>query len=255
MVTACERERSLSSNYQLGKITYIEDARRPLHSLMFLLPLILAYEVGAVYVDHAGPIAQQDRVIAYHLMQIFFSLFGATGIFLPGVMIIIILLVTHYFSGQPWRVRMTTLLGMLGESLLWTLPLFALNRSIRYTSFFQSPQSSWRENVVISTGAGVYEELIFRLILVTAIVILLEDVFKFKKQHSLALSVLIAAVLFAIHHHEPLGSEPYEFGRFMFRTLAGIYLGGLFLFRGYGITAGCHALYNVIVVTLDAIPK
>ena len=39
----------------------------------------------------------------------------------------------------------------------------------------------------------------------------------------------------------------------MFRTLAGLYLGALFLLRGYGITAGCHAVYNVIIVTQDAL--
>ena len=66
-------------------------------------------------------------------------------------------------------------------------------------------------------------------------------------------AVLIAAVLFAAHHHPPLGREPYDFGRFAFRTMAGVYLGALFLLRGYGVTAGCHALYNVIIVTLEAL--
>ena len=95
--------------------------------------------------------------------------------------------------------------------------------------------------------------MIFRMILVTAIVIILEDVLKFKQRRALVWAVLIAAVLFAAHHHPPLGREPYEFGRFAFRTMAGLYLGALFLLRGYGVTAGCHALYNVILVTLDAL--
>ncbi len=235
------------------RFSYIEDARRPLHSLVFLLPLILAYEIGAAKLDPSAPFGQPDRVIAYHLMQMFFSVLGATGIFLPGFLIIAILLITHLVSGEPWKIRTTTLLGMMGESLVWTLPLFVLNRFIRYTALGNSPPTEWLENVVISTGAGVYEELIFRMILVTAIVILLEDVLKFKQRRALISAVLIAAVLFAAHHHQPLGTEPYEFGRFAFRTLAGIYLGALFLLRGYGITAGCHAVYNVIIVTLDAV--
>ena len=49
---------------------------------------------------------------------------------------------------------MNTLLGMLGESLLWTLPLFALNRSIRHAALSASPRTNWLENVVISTGAA-----------------------------------------------------------------------------------------------------
>jgi membrane protease YdiL (CAAX protease family) len=232
---------------------YAEDARRPLASLVFLLPLILAYELGLILVD-PSPIGQQDRVIAYHLMQMFFRMFGATGIFLPGILIIAILLSSHLLSRQPWTVRGATLVGMLGESLLWTMPLFLLNRTIRYAAG-SGGRSDWLESVVISTGAGVYEELVFRLVLVTALVILLEDMLKLQKMHALVVAVLLAAILFAAHHHQPLGVEPYDAARFLFRTVAGLYLGALFLLRGYGITAGCHALYNVIVVTLYAIPE
>lgn len=235
------------------RISYVEDARRPLHSLVFLLPLIAAYEIGAARLSPSAPFGQGDRVIAYHLMEMFFSVLGAPGIFLPGLLVMAILLITHLVSREPWRIRPSTLLGMMGESLVWTAPLFVLNRFIRYAATGGSPSTEWLENVVISTGAGVYEELIFRMILVTAIVIILEDVLKFKQRRALVWAVLIAAVLFAAHHHPPLGREPYDFGRFAFRTMAGVYLGALFLLRGYGVTAGCHALYNVIIVTLDAL--
>jgi hypothetical protein len=217
------------------------------------MPLILAYEIGAARLGSTASFGQSDRVIAYHLMELFFSVLGAAGIILPGFLIIAILLITHLVSRDRWSVRTATLLGMVGESLVWTAPLFLLHRFIRYTALSQSPSTEWLENVVISTGAGVYEELIFRLILVTAVVIVLEDVLKIRQRRALFLAVALAAVLFAAHHHQPLGREPYEFGRFAFRTMAGMYLGALFLLRGYGITAGCHAVYNVIVVTLDAL--
>ena len=45
-------------------LKYVEDARRPLHSLVFLLPLILAYEVAAILIDPS-----EDRVIAHHMMK------------------------------------------------------------------------------------------------------------------------------------------------------------------------------------------
>lgn len=236
------------------RISYFQDARRPLHSLFFLLPLIIAYEIGAAYVGPTSALGQKDLVIAYHLMQLFFSVLGATGIFLPGFLIIAILLITHVLSAQPWKVRFTTLMAMTGESLLWTLPLFVLNRFVRYAATASGAGlTGYWEDVVISTGAGVYEELIFRLILVTALMILMEDVLKVRHRRAAFWAVFIAALLFAAHHHPPIGSEAYDFGRFAFRTLAGVYLGTLYLFRGYGITAGCHAIYNVIVVTLSAL--
>ena len=58
---------------------------------------------------------------------------------------------------------------------------------------------------------------------------------------------------FAAQHHPPLGCEPFAAAKFMFRAAAGLYLAGLFFYRGFGIAAGCHAFYNVIVVTLEAV--
>ncbi len=65
--------------------------------------------------------------------------------------------------------------------------------------------------------------------------------------------VLVSAGLFAAQHHRPLGIEEFDALRFTFRTMAGVYLAGLFLYRGFGIACGCHAFYNLIVVTVRAI--
>ncbi|MCG3137957.1 MAG: hypothetical protein HJJLKODD_01813 [Phycisphaerae bacterium] len=233
---------------------YFEEARRPLCSLVFLLPLILFYEIGAILIDHEQPLGRQSRVIADQMIRLFFSLFGATGLFLPGLLIIGILLATHLLTKQPWRLRMVTLLGMAGESFVCTLPLFMLNRSIVYAAM-DSARTMWMENVVIGIGAGVYEELVFRLIMITSFMIVLEDVIHLIPRHARLLAVVLAAILFSAHHHPPFGSDPFRTSHFIFRTLSGLYLGGLYLWRGYGITAGCHALYNMIVVTINAIPE
>ena len=97
------------------RFSYIEDARRPLHSLIFLLPLILAYEIGAARLDPSTSFVQSDRVIAYHLMELFFSVLGAAGIILPGFLIIAILLITHIVSRDRWTVLAATRLGRQGE--------------------------------------------------------------------------------------------------------------------------------------------
>ena len=38
----------------------------------------------------------------------------------------------------------------------------------------------------------------------------------------------------------------------MFRGLAGVYLGAIFIFRGYGPAAGAHIAYNLLIITLWA---
>ena len=65
-------------------------------------------------------------------------------------------------------------------------------------------------------------------------------------------AVILSALVFAAHHHQPIGVEPFDAIRFVFRTIAGVYLGLVFWYRGYGPAAGCHAAYNVVLALAGA---
>jgi membrane protease YdiL (CAAX protease family) len=164
----------------------------------------------------------------------------------------------HLVGRHPWRFDAFVIPGMLGESLLWTAPLFVFDRVLqtaRLAIAASERQAVWFDEVVLSLGAGLYEELVFRLICITALSILFVDLFKLPRVAAAVLVMILSAALFAAHHHYPLGSEPFHATRFAFRTGAGLYLSALFIFRGFGIAAGCHGLYNVIVVTIAAVHR
>ncbi|TFG47767.1 MAG: CPBP family intramembrane metalloprotease, partial [Candidatus Brocadiia bacterium] len=111
--------------------------------------------------------------------------------------------------------------------------------------------------VITGIGAGIYEELVFRLILICLLMLLFQDVLRFDHRNSVILAVLISAALFSAHHHidfitgQSNPNDPFSMGKFVFRTTAGVYFAGLFAIRGFGITAGTHAFYNIIAVTLN----
>lgn len=113
-------------------------------------------------------------------------------------------------------------------------------------------------NVVTGIGAGIYEELVFRLILIYLLMFFFQDLLKFTKPNSVILSVLIAAILFSTHHHifylygQLRPGEPFTMVKFMFRTLAGIYFAALFAVRGFAVTAGAHVFYNIIAALLNS---
>ena len=48
-------------------------------------------------------------------------------------------------------------------------------------------------------------------------------------------------------------SAPFTVREFVFRTLAGVYFACLFAMRGFGITAGTHAFYDIIAVLVNAV--
>jgi len=67
---------------------------------------------------------------------------------------------------------------------------------------------------------------------------------KLEKRLSMLLIVVVSGILFSLYHY--LGNEPFYWPSFIFRTVAGIYFGVLFMFRGFGVTAGAHTAYDII---------
>lgn len=219
---------------------------KPLEALAFLLPLILFSEAASRCFSSGATLPSQGRVVAFYLLRFFFELFGSTGMLMPALAVVAILLATHVVSRQPWRVRKSAVALMYVESLGLAVPLILVNRWVRLTG--GGPAADGLGGAALGIGAGIYEELVFRLVLISAIVILGSDLLGRPRPLVLGAGVVISAVLFAAHHHPPVGADPFDTGRFLFRTLAGLYLGVIFVVRGYGPAAGTHAAYNLAVL-------
>ena len=230
---------------------YFAQSELPFASLALLLPLLVLYEIGTRHFASDPFAGTEHRIIAFKLMQEFFRLFGASGRYLPALAIVGILLAWHIARNDPWRVRPGTLAGMAIEGCLLGLPLLAIGIvGLRYLA---APVSGdWRGMIVLSIGAGIYEELVFRLVAFTLLQLLLVDLLELPKLWAGAATVLAASVLFSVYHY--LGEEP-TLHTFVFRTVAGIYFGVVFLFRGFGITACSHASYDVCVVALRLLAR
>ncbi|MBI4716710.1 MAG: CPBP family intramembrane metalloprotease [Planctomycetes bacterium] len=222
---------------------------RPLDSLVFLLPLILFYEAVST-APLEGIAGQSPRVIAFTLIHRFLALFGQVGLWAPPVAVVAILLATHAFSGERWRVHWSEVGRMYIEALALAVPLLLLNLMIPLQAAAETSASLLRQ-VALGVGAGVYEELVFRLMFITAVFMVGADLLGFDRGATAAVAVLLSAAVFAAHHHHPVGIEPFRFSRFVFRALAGVYLAVIFWYRGYGPAAGCHAAYNVVLALLD----
>jgi len=114
-------------------------------------------------------------------------------------------------------------------------------------------------NIVTGIGAGIYEELVFRLILIIVLMMLFQDVLRLNRKISIILSVLISAALFSAYHHivyldgRFVQSAPFNWPEFGFRTIAGIYFAVLFAIRGFGVAAGTHAFYDIIATIINAV--
>jgi hypothetical protein len=235
---------------------YIQKATLPLPSLIFLLPLMIVYEVGTGYFTTAAQHGKEQQIIAFSKMQQFFNLFGATGAYMPAAALAVMLLFWHVARKDPWKVDFKTVGGMILESAVLGLPLlllaFLVNRwfpliglrAMATPTLFT--QTSIGDRLIMDVGAGVYEEFLFRLVLFTVLSLIFKDILRMGDRWVFPLMVAISAILFSLYHYwSP--SEHFVFRIFAFRALAGIYFGVIFMFRGFGVTAGSHCAYDIII--------
>ena len=227
---------------------YLARSAGPLTSLVFLLPLIFIYEVGTRLLL-SDPVKGTQHIVAFTMMQQFFALFGAYGRHLPAMAVVAILLSWHIARKDAWNVSLPTMLGMAVESIALGLPLIIFGVLLaRLVPMSASTSEGIGQTVILSLGAGVYEELVFRLILCTTLAIVLRDVMRIDVKLSTLLLVFLSATLFSAYHY--LGNEAFHWRIFVFRMVAGVYFAGLFVARGFGVTAGTHMAYDILIVML-----
>ena len=244
-----EREMAPASPIAPGE-GYFEDSALPLTSLLFVLPMIVLYELGTRLYAVDPTTHVEQRIIAFSLMQHFFALFGDGGKYMPPLAVGSILLFWHLARGDSWSVNLTVLLRMPIECGIYALPLIALGFVIAKYLPLAAPDGHWRTLIVLSVGAGVYEEMLFRLVAFTLMNFLFIDLLRMEKKRAFFLMVLLSSTGFAAYHY--MGNEVFEWRSFAFRTTAGIYFGLIFMGRGFGITAGSHAVYDIAIVAVRA---
>ncbi len=240
---------------------------RPLHVLVFLTPLIVLYELGSIMYLADTQRGIIETIGARSILSSFFEAFGGATLYLPGVALVVVLLVWHVLERDRWTVRPPVLLGMLAEAVLWTFPLLVLGLLLSHgQSRPSSPgaigylftqgsdpiaQLPWQARLTLSIGAGLYEELLFRLILIAAAHFVLADVMRLKSGTAGAIAALVSATAFALYHDVVPASGGVDWRLFFFYTLAGLYFASVFVLRGFGIVVGVHALYDVLVLVVE----
>ena len=102
----------------------------------------------------------------------------------------------------------------------------------------------------MSLGAGVWEETVFRLGIMTGVVDAAGTRARAQPLAGGAIALLVSSVLFSAMHHIPPYGDPLHLGVFMFRVLAGCFFGLIYWMRGFAIAVYTHAIYDVYVLLL-----
>ncbi|WP_299469666.1 CPBP family intramembrane glutamic endopeptidase [uncultured Gimesia sp.] len=238
------------SEIALAADSYWSEARQPLVCLVFLAPLLLIYEFGVLSMGGSQP--ELIRNGADYWMRSWLSQLGLTHTFLLPALIVGTLLMWHMILKHPWRISAETLIGMFAESLLFAFCLIVLGQ-VQDLVFQQLPNPALmfieRESasrVVSFVGAGVYEEVMFRLLLLPLCYLIFRGML-LEVRWSAIMAIISTSLIFSLAHYVGASGDQFSVFSFTFRTVAGLFFAGLFFLRGFGITVGAHATYDIIV--------
>lgn len=239
---------------------YWRIARAPRYSLTFALPLLVAYEVLAFSLSGAQVTGVRNGADVL-LKSLFLALGGRDGLVVFGALLV---------GGGAWIVwkdyRRSRNLDpgvfglMAAESVVYAVAFGMVTSTLTgmllpglstlgAASVRLGSVASWSlpTQLMISLGAGIYEELLFRVMMVSGLAWLARNALGWSNRASGVFAVVAGALIFSVFHYLGPYGDRLELGSFAFRAVAGLLFSGLYLLRGFGITAWTHALYDVFL--------
>lgn len=234
---------------------YLSETRDPLYSAIMVVPLLVIYSFGVLSLDSSRLNWENLNGVDF-VTPLLFQYFGAQGILIfNGVALLLAALIGAYLKRQKRELKLELIAPMLIESLLYAFflggAIIAVMRNVAPFSLTLAAGAGFDslgpiQKLTLSCGAGLFEELVFRLVLLGATRQLLFHVFELGPKRSWILSLLGTSLLFSLVHY--LGPESFQLYSFVYRTLAGIAFALLFWLRGFAIAAWTHALYDIMVL-------
>jgi hypothetical protein len=225
--------------------TYFQLSRSPHYSFVFAIPLLIAYEGLALLLNHSDLYGIRNSADVF--LKLFLAYMGIHGFFGFGAAMLVALILYRIVGGGPRfaPLRFRILGGMLVESLAYSLAFGGVVSAISRLLLAQPFPPSRSAQILVSLGAGIYEEFVFRVLLLAALMFFLHRLMRVEQNAAYGVAAVLGATLFsAFHYIGPFG-DPLQLSSFMFRFIAGLCLTGLYFARGYGITAYTHSLYDL----------
>jgi len=226
--------------------SYHRASRDPATSALAILPLVVLYGVGLA---HASPRARSGVDPVSEQLLAILPPEGYLGLQV-GLAFALLIFAAARARGA-FRSRLALTAPVVGESTLYGLTLGLAVLWILDTALALSTGGGGGDlldRAVTAAGAGLHEELVFRLLLLTGLVLLVRRVLSWPSKIAVVLAVLLSSLAFAAAHH--IAGEPFAAFPFAYRSVAGALFACLYLLRGFGVVVWTHAIYDFYVLGL-----
>ena len=228
------------------------DPKNLLTSLVLVFPLFLIYQAGVLFTLPVLNGADFLTVFLFHNLGLSAGAYMGWTAAVAVAFVIAVLVLRHKQKFDPGLIVPVFVESAIYALTMGSLILFVMTRVLHVSPRLAGgiADQGLGTRFVMSLGAGVWEEAIFRLGIMTGVAVLLEQVLGLGRWVAVVVALAASSVLFSAMHHIPPYGDPLQLGVFVFRVLAGCFFGLVYWFRGFAIAVYTHALYDIYVLLL-----
>lgn len=213
-------------------------------SLVLVVPLLFAYEIGVLFsanVNGADLVTRSVFAACDHRRAVYLTVHAAAAV---GFLLWL----------RRSRRAEALELGIVGpvilEAAIYALTLGAAISLIVHQLLGLGVQLGASGSAVVAAlGAGVHEELVFRLGMFLGGAALLRHVGTAPRM-AWAIAFAVSALAFAAAHHLGAGGDPWHADLFAFRVLAGGAFALIAWYRSFAHAVYAHVLYDLYVAVI-----
>jgi hypothetical protein len=242
---------------------YAALTRNPVNAALLALPLFVFYQVGILFTE--GWMNGADFVTPRLL-----ALFGGSRWVYFFFNIALIAGAWMYWRRSPVHqtIRPRHFVAVAAESTLYASLMGGVVVQLLIRAGLNPPGALWTSaqavaaadpssdgvfnSLVLSVGAGTYEELFFRVLLMGGVLYGLKFT-QLSRVAQWAIAVIGTSFIFSAFHYWPIGMDAFDLWSFSFRFVLGIFFAGLYVARGFAVAAYTHAIYDVMILVPAAI--
>jgi hypothetical protein len=234
----------LPSGAVSATLTYLKRRHDPLTSLVLTVPVFLVYHLGILLVPTRNGVDWVSEATLELLDRSLLAYVGVTLGYAAGLL----------GAGLWWRgrgqVRPSALGPVLAEGTVWALLLMATvgwATGVLVGNQVGPAQMGPLTKVVMAAGAGFHEELVFRVGLFAGGAYALKRLTRMRPPMAVAVAAVASSLLFSAAHYVGPFGDALGLASFTFRFLAGLFLAGVYRYRGFAVAVYGHALYDLMV--------
>ena len=236
------------------RISYWNVTKNIYYSLLFIFPMLFLYE-SMCWIQYFGQSEEIRNGADVLIRQIIVGMGNGSEI-VYALLLMIVLFGVMFLNRRVVRngkFKFTFLLLMIVESLVWCIGFIIIMSASEQLLLSIMERNIIPEQFYLAIGAGIWEELLFRVGVIGLALSFLTKIVGYSGIYSVIIAVIFSAIIFSLFHYLGPFGDNFSYKSFYLRTLAGIFLGSLYMFRGFGITVYTHIFYDMFIISMPVI--